>query len=272
MTSHLTPLVDAATTTDMIPCPADARWRLHHRARVQVLAGGDVLLACAGRRWHLRGLRPELLEWLLSLTPWPQRVPLPTGAQARRLAAWLSSGGLVTQSALWQTTLVSRGYSCLRSGLSTRIPVARRTLPQPDDLAVHPGLVILEDSEHDRVATWLLRQAGVPHVVADLGADICRVGTFLSARGCTRCHDLTSMAQRPLLAHRMGYAAPRPEVAEWMGDWAANQIVLAVRRWQSGQDLTSGWSWLDTTGQTGHEPVRPHRWCCAASLPVPRAA
>ena len=273
MSSHLTALVDAVTTTpDMMSSPADDRWRLHHLAHLEVLSGTELLLACAGRCWRLRGLRPELVEWLLALTPWPQPLPLPSGSQARRLAAWLDAGGLVTRSTLGQITLVSRGYSCLRGGLSTRIPVVRGVLPQPDDLALHSGLVIVEDSEHDRVATWLLRRAGVPHVVAELGADTCRVGTFLAARGCTRCHDLKSMAQRPLLAQRMGQSGSRPEVAEWMTDWAANQIVLAVRRWRSGQDLTPGWSWLDALGQTGHQPVRPHRLCCAASQPAPLVA
>lgn len=270
MSSNLTHLHDTTVTaTAHLPdAPGPERWRLHPRAQIGLLPGGDALLTCAGRRWRLHGLRPELVEWLLALTPWPEPRPVPGGLQAGRLAAWLLSEGLVTRSELTRTTLVSRGYSRLRGPLSTRIALVRASLPQPDDLALHEGLVIVEDGDHDRVTTWMLRHAGVPHVVAVLTAETCRVGTFLTPRGCTRCHDLKLMAQRPLLAHRMGQLEPRQEVPEWMTDWAANQIVLAVRRWQSGHDLTPGWSWLDSQGQTGQQIVKPHRLCCAA---VPEA-
>ena len=273
MSTHLRPLVDEAIAdADLMNSPGEERWRLHHQAHVTLLAGNDVLLTCAGRRWRIQGLRADLLEWLLGLTPWPQPLLLPTGLQARRVSGWLAAGGLVTRSIPGHTTLVSRDYSCLRGPLSTRVPLIRGRLPQPDDLALHPGLVILEDSEHNRVNTWLLRRAGVPHVVAELGPEACRVGTFLAPRGCARCHDLKLVSHRPLLAQRTGQLGSRPEVPEWMSDWAANQIVLAVRRWESGQDLSPGWSWLDDQGQTGHQPVKPHRLCCAASLPVRRVA
>lgn len=250
--------------------PDDRRWRLHHQASIIMGAGDDAVLTCVGRRWHLRGLRPELAQWLTALTSWPQLLPLPQSPQADRVAEWLVSEGLVTRSCLEQTTLVARGYSCLRGPLSARIPVQRSVLPQPDDLALHAGLVVVEGGEHDRTTTWLLRRAGVPHVVVELSAELARVGTFLAARGCTRCHDMKLISRRPLLAQHPEARTSRLSAPDWMTDWAANLVVLATRRWQSGQDLTPSWSWLDSQGQTGQQAVTPHRWCCAAAATAPQ--
>lgn len=246
-------------------------WRLHHLARLDTSTSGPTTLSCAGRRWELHGLAPQVAQWLTSLGPWPRLLPPPDHPQAARLARWLHHQGLATRSVLTSTTLVSRGYSYLRAPVAARLSLNHLAWPQPDDLALFRGLVVLEDSEYDRTRAWLLRRAGVPHVVVELTTEGARVGAFLAARGCAGCDDLNQRAQRPLLGLQPDRTRPRPAVPMWMSDWAANQVVLAVRRWQAGVDLSPGWWWLDAQGLSGHRPVVPHRACCGQDSPAAAA-
>lgn len=251
------------------------RWRLHRRASVRALAHDHLVLACHGRRWRIRGATPRTSDWLLGVGHWPREHPLPTGAAAEQTAAladWLVAEGLVTRLDLEKTTVVSRGPSQLRPGLRGRLPVAFSALPQADDLPLHAGLVVLEQGAPDLVSALLLHHNGIPHVVVELTAEGCSVGTFLDGTACTRCDDLRRGGNRPLLAERLVRPPQRERVPTWMTDWAASQVVLAVRRWRTGSDLQPGWWRLDLAGNVGHEQVPAHPSCCGQSAGAARVA
>ncbi|MGA4668612.1 hypothetical protein ACPCG0_02235 [Propionibacteriaceae bacterium Y1923] len=229
------------------------RWRLHHQARLEFTSATSLIVTCAGRRWRLQGLGSAATRWLAGLGTWPRPAPLPADQQTARLAGWLRQQGLATVSSP-TTLLVSRGYSHLRSPLAARLPVTHRRLPQPDDLAVFGGLVVLEDRGVDHAAVWALRRAGVAHIVVQLGPGLARVGSFLDEHGCAGCVVLDSPGLGP---------APQSDesVPLWMADWAAIQVVLAAHRWACGVDLTPGWWWLDGRGRSEHSPVPAHPGC-----------
>ncbi|MGA4507240.1 hypothetical protein ACQB6R_05950 [Propionibacteriaceae bacterium G1746] len=271
MTSSL--LMPGPTALPLSPA-AKELWRLHHQAVVLGAGRPDAVAIRVGQaRWKLEGLRPATTGWLGSLGRWPTRcraVAAGVGpsdedaAQQAALARWLLREGLATRLDTGRTLLVSHGYSQLRPGVGRHLDLDYGTLPQPDDLALHRGLVVVEGALHDPAATQLLHRCGVPHVVVELGAERCRVGAFVDAGACVHCDDLALAAQRPLLASRLLLGEQRHLVPGWMVDWASNQVVLAARAWRQGAPLTPGWWTLDASGQVGHDVVLPHRSCCGS--------